>query len=90
MRVGYTFFVKETTRMLVDIPGTLSHVNETRRSLYEGGIYIFLVKETMRMLVDIPGTLSYVNETRRSLFEGGIYICLSKRQRECSLTYQAP
>ena len=24
LRVGYTFFVKETTRMLVDIPGTLS------------------------------------------------------------------
>ena len=34
--------VKETTRMLVDIPGTLSHVNETRRSLFEGGIYILL------------------------------------------------
>ena len=41
------FFVKETTRMLVDIPGTLSHVNETRRSLFEGGIYIFYCKSTL-------------------------------------------
>ena len=44
--------------MLVDITGTLSYVNETRRSLFEGGIYLFFVKETTRMLVDIPGTLS--------------------------------
>ena len=64
--------------MLVDIPGTLSHVNETRRSLFEGGIYIFFVKETTRMLVDIPGTLSHVNETRKSLFDGGIYIFYCK------------
>ena len=38
LRVGYTFFVNETTRMLVDIPGTLSHVSETMRSFFEGGV----------------------------------------------------
>ena len=44
--------------MLVDITGTLSYVNETRISLFEGGMYIFFVNETTRMLVDLPGTLS--------------------------------
>ena len=38
-------FVKETMRMLFDIPGTLSYVNETRRSLFEGRIYIFCQRD---------------------------------------------